>query len=1347
MAKGKHDKRKEQRKEERSNSKKSKTPRSLRSNGYSSSVSKIEMNEQVEELLIKLMTMLDAGDTDGDVVAAMLEQASTEVVDDVSSDEDEDEDEDGEEDQNHSSCTDEDDDEGDDDDDDDIIVNDRSGSRAQVDKQRKIVQAVLTDKQRHALVRKLIRDDRRKRIDLASKSYDEKCARKVVINRNMTTSDGTKSTTSTTKTSSVDQVDTGIGLPVQYRQLPTGYGPQVRITVSCESKKSSCSKLIVVERTENLESLVNIVRKKFNVPQKYSELTMMPTGMVLDADRLFSLSDGTHLVLVVGTKGEKHGHDTVLDGDARTEKDSVVEESSVKEMDESTATIEKEAAGDPIDRMNQTKTALFTSLDSEILLSPAPSTEPIEIEQTVRTVGNDTECAALLRQQQNLFGSASYSSILTQRASLPIFKVRDHLLSTIRENPIVVVSGETGSGKTTQLPAYIFEDLIDSGRGAEAYIICTQPRRIAAITVAERVSFERQESVGNTVGYQVRLNSRCCASTRIVYCTTGVLLRRLQQDNFLDHVSHIVVDEVHERQVETDFLMTLLKQRAPQHPHLRLIMMSATMQESMFADYFKCPIIYVQGRTFAVEQHYLPDIQKLVSIGQRETAVERGKMVRDGGTFMRKGKTTKEQSSTASDLDPPVRPPRFDAEIVAETVIRIIQTYGKRDRFVSANSSLEPISDGGTTTAEGGDAILVFLSGIQSIDKVNRALRQRNLVSLNAFVYTLHGSLPPEQQRRVFKKSAPGSWKIVLSTNIAETSVTLDDVTHVVDCGLVKELRYDPKGNMSSLEEVVISRASARQRAGRAGRVRPGHCWRLYTKEFHDSSVVDDHPTPEIRRVPLEEVVLQVLLLQLGLPEQFLSLCLEPPSTNQIKASVACLLDIKAILPRATLPLTALGYHLARMPVDVRIGKMLLTASLLGCLEPALTVAAALAGKSPFFDPPNNREEAYHAHSSFTSSHNYHLTATQYGVEIPDVSITGVGAEKESCDDLTPQNHVFFSDHLATSNAYELWALVKRNKGSEAAHLLCRDKFLSHKSLEDMQKLRDNFRNHLSDVGFCDRITANSVKGGINAEFSKGQLKKPESNIGGASDEVFDELEEQIDDEEVYDERQNNSNNKSSSSSSSLPLVTLHPPRSSTYYAAMRCALCAGLYPQIVRVARYDPPSSHGSRNAGPPQLRILQSDGVDVSIHPSSLTHKFVKYLLEGGQGLGQSQGSRLKSKDAYIVYHKKVATGKVYLHDCTAVPAAAVLLFGGDLVISRPRKGGKSGDHSRPTQIRDIDMVEVHVGGWIIFKMSELHAVLYRRLREEIDALMQMKVENPHCDVGKKQKVLWKILDAILS
>ena len=169
------------------------------------------------------------------------------------------------------------------------------------------------------------------------------------------------------------------------------------------------------------------------------------------------------------------------------------------------------------------------------------------------------------------------------------------------------------------------EDLNDRNLGGESYIICTQPRRIAAITVAERVAYERQETVGKTIGYSVRLNSKVSSSTRILYCTTGVLLRRLQHPDFLSTVSHIVVDEVHERQVETDFLMTLLKQNAPNHPHLRLILMSATMQEELFSNYFLCPIIYVEGRCFTVDQHYLKDIHKLVAIQQKEVAYERGK--------------------------------------------------------------------------------------------------------------------------------------------------------------------------------------------------------------------------------------------------------------------------------------------------------------------------------------------------------------------------------------------------------------------------------------------------------------------------------------------------------------------------------------------------------------------------------------------------------------------------------------------------------------------------------------------------------------------------------------------------
>ena len=373
------------------------------------------------------------------------------------------------------------------------------------------------------------------------------------------------------------------------------------------------------------------------------------------------------------------------------------------------------------------------------------------------------------------------------------------------------------------MPAYILEHMIESGRGCESYIICTQPRRIAAISVAERVAYEHIESVGEMVGYQVRLANRCSAHTRIVYCTTGTLLRRLHDPDFLLQVSHIVVDEVHERQVETDFLMTILKQRAPDYPHLRLIMMSATMQEDLFSSYFSCPIVYVEGRTFPVQEHYLDEIHTLVASAQREVAAQRqGSEYSDPfsanrpGKFSGKRKAGKQERFNAQ-MTGAVnsnRLPKFDAENVAEIIIRIIQTHSSRGRasFLTQSPS--------TSASDSGEAVLVFLSGMQAIERVNRALRQRNMSALNARVHILHGSLPPEQQKKVFIRTKPGEWKVILSTNVAETSVTVDDVTHVIDCGLVKEMRYDPVANMSSLEEVVISKASARQRAGRAGRVK-----------------------------------------------------------------------------------------------------------------------------------------------------------------------------------------------------------------------------------------------------------------------------------------------------------------------------------------------------------------------------------------------------------------------------------------------------------------------------------------------------------------------------------------------
>ena len=458
--------------------------------------------------------------------------------------------------------------------------------------------------------------------------------------------------------------------------------------------------------------------------------------------------------------------------------------------------------------------------------------------------------------------------------------------------------------------------------------------------------------------------------------------------------------------MDTDFLMALVKDQLPKYPSLKLVLMSATMQEELFANYFRCPVIYVSGRTFPVETHYLPEINTLIAAAQRKS----------GGSTKVPRPTTESHLSKGHEVLQRKLPP-FDAEFVAEIVIRLIQTF-----------SHEPCS--GQDSSDVGNAVLVFLSGIQAIQRVEKALRRRNLNSLKAFCLTLHGSMPSESQRKIFRKTKLGEWKVILATNIAETSITVDDVTHVVDCGWHKEMRFDAVSNVSSLQEVMISKAAAQQRAGRAGRTSPGHAWRVYTSELFEGQYMDLYAIPEIRRVPLEEVVLHILLLQMGSPESFLQSCIEPPSLPQVKRSIQTLIEIKAVLPSADIPLTALGYHLAKLPVDVRLGKMLIMGSLFDCLDPVLTIAAALGGKSPFQSPHNKHAEAYAAHRRF-------------------------------------KEHKF-SDHLAIVTAYNKWRQVKQQSGHGAAQDFCREHFLSLTVLEEIHSLRTHFKEHLREAGFID---------------------------------------------------------------------------------------------------------------------------------------------------------------------------------------------------------------------------------------------------------------------------------------
>lgn len=1412
MGKGNKSKneRKDGRKEERDRLKKdkllSKTPiEKLNHTSNSCGITRIFMTEEKEELLLKLMIMLESGNTNDELVTVLLESV---VLDRYSESDDESSNELDIEFDDKASSHDEDDDsdnEEEEDDDTEVYLS-KNGSEKITIPKFPISKLNLTDKQKRDLIRKLIRDDRRKNIDLVAKVNDDRLNRKAVVKQifvgNNNTKVGKMSFDTVVNVVEDDCIDLSCvspclpiaapsqaagpvlkNAPIQQQILSKVQSSPVRIIISCENKAFS-PKLFLVDCTwsaaASLDALLQAARNRFSVGKRYNALLVLPERRLLDAGTLSSLADGNRLLLAsafAASAPMPHTHTVVAARVGLNEEDTDSTEESSDTDDDTNRGSEDEV--------------VYTTPDADVVSEEAVGAQLVSGEARVpEEIGDYDESkeiggyddskeiggyddskkiggyddskkiggyddrkedmqdilpsieadgrtsAAMLAQQEAFFSSPLSVGLREHRRGLPIFRQRETLLAAIRQHQVVVVSGETGCGKTTQLPAYLLEDMIAAGRGSEALIICTQPRRLAAMSVAERVAYERGETVGCTIGSQVRLDSRCGPETRLLFCTTGVLLRRLQNPAFLSRVSHILVDEVHERQVETDFVMTLLKQQAPSYPQLRLVMMSATMQEGLFAQYFACPVVYVEGRAFPVQQHFLSDIHKLVAVRQRDVATARGKsgygrLVPNGddvrgergsrgkGGGGRRGQgsaPTPSQPSEDTDESAPATAAhpkmKFDAEIVAEVVIRIMQTYGTRSCPAAAAPAGGIGLDAGIAETEhneaascSGDAVLVFLSGMQAIERISRALRQRgDFAACNAQVLVLHGSLPPEQQRRVFSRTRPGEWKIVLSTNIAETSVTVCDVTHVVDCGLLKELRYDPVGNISSLQEVAVTRASARQRAGRAGRVRPGHCWRLYSQEYLESDAVDDYPQPEIQRVPLENVVLQVLLLRLGSPEKFLAGCLQPPSIEQIRTSVNTLLDLKAILPSPSLPLTPLGVHLGRMPVDVRVGKMLITASILGCLDPALTIAAALAGKSPFFTPQHSRDEAYRAHLTFTSSHAFTAASAYYGVTVPQPSTElsndyRVGQK----DALTPENDVFFSDHLAVVQAYYLWAAVYRQRGLAAALAFCRDKFLSHATLEEMRKLRENFLRHMQQLGFAPApgVEDNSLNPSLRAtdgEAEDLQLFGGEA-VGGRVGS----------------------------------------------YGALRCALFAGLYPQVVKAGRFQEAAKGQQRRKRSRELlpvRMLQADGVEVAVHPSSLTVKFVQYLLEGGQQ-GSQQGC---TKDAFVAYHKKQATSRVFLHDCTVVPHVAILLFAGELRVSRKPKGhgGSKSSYSDKSCRKDC---LVTVAGWIQFRMSELHAALYRRLQQEIEDLLRRKAEDPCCDVTGRQAVVVAVLTALVS
>jgi len=484
--------------------------------------------------------------------------------------------------------------------------------------------------------------------------------------------------------------------------------------------------------------------------------------------------------------------------------------------------------------------------------------------------------------------------------SLPIAARRDDIKAALLAHQVLVIAGETGSGKTTQLPKMCLE----LGRGVHGLIGHTQPRRLAARSVATRVAEEIGSPLGELVGYQVRFEDQSNERSLIKLMTDGILLAETQHDRFLTRYDTLIVDEAHERSLNIDFLLGYLKTLLPRRPDLKLIITSATIDLERFSKHFgDAPIIEVSGRTYPVDLWYRPLAAELDEEGER----------------------------------------LIDDLSIDQGVLATLDEIDAHERSVGQRP---------------GD-VLVFLPGEREIRDCAEVLRKANLKHTE--VLPLYARLTPAEQQKIFQ-SQPGR-KIVLATNVAETSLTVPGIRYVIDSGTARISRYSYRAKVQRLPIEAISQASANQRKGRCGRVEPGICIRLYSEE--DFLGRPEFTDPEILRTNLAAVILQMLHLRLGRIEDFPFI--EPPEGKAIKDGFTLLQELSAVNEQSQL--TALGRQLARLPIDPRLGRMLLEAARQGCLDELLIVTSALSVQDPRERPMDRQQAADQAHAQWKDPH------------------------------------------------------------------------------------------------------------------------------------------------------------------------------------------------------------------------------------------------------------------------------------------------------------------------------------------------------------------------------------------
>ncbi|HET6776018.1 MAG TPA: ATP-dependent RNA helicase HrpA [Acidimicrobiales bacterium] len=578
---------------------------------------------------------------------------------------------------------------------------------------------------------------------------------------------------------------------------------------------------------------------------------------------------------------------------------------------------------------------------------------------------------------------------VTYPESLPISGRRDEVMAAIRDHQVVVVAGETGSGKSTQLPKMC----LDLGRGVRGLIGHTQPRRLAARTVAARIAEELSTEVGDLVGYTVRFTDQVGERTLVKLMTDGILLAELQRDRLLRRYDTLILDEAHERSLNIDFLLGYLTGLLPRRPDLKLVVTSATIDTARFAEHFGAPVVEVSGRTYPVEVRYRP-------LGE-DGAAGAARGGANGAPRSGRGAARRGGGPGGS---------RAGARGGGGRGGRRGPDRGTGDQIDAILAAVDELR------REGPGDILVFLSGEREIRDTATALNDAGLPDTE--VLPLYARLSAAEQQRAFRPHA--GRRIVLATNVAETSITVPGVRYVVDPGLARISRYNRRTKVQRLPIEPVSQASANQRAGRCGRVAPGSCIRLYSEADFDAR--PEFTEPEILRTNLASVILQMAALRLGEVESFPFV--DPPDARAVRDAVALLVELGAMRDDRTL--TPVGRRLARLPIDPRFGRMILEADAQSCVREVLVIAAALSIQDVRERPTDREAEADELHARFAD---------------PD------------------------SDFVAVLNLWRYLEAEQRARSSSAFRRTCRAEHLNHVRVREWQDLVRQLREVASELG------------------------------------------------------------------------------------------------------------------------------------------------------------------------------------------------------------------------------------------------------------------------------------------